>query len=501
MGLLKKLASETALYGLPSILGRSVYFLLVILHTHVFAARQSGVMNELFAWVAFANVVYTYGMETSFFRFAGKGDASAYYRLILTSVLLSSLVLSSLVMLFSSSLAWAMGYAGKEAFLQWLAVIVAIDAIVAIPLARLRLESKAKRFALVRIGNIFFNVGFNLFFLVFCRDVYAGRYLDGLRPLVKLVYAPEIGVGYVFLSNLLSNLLFFPMLWPQLRDFRLYFNWTMLEPVLSYGFPILIMGLAGTLNQMFDRTALKYLLPENFYPNRTAQEALGIYGSVYKLSVFMNLAVQAFRYAAEPFFFSRAEDSNAPRTMALVMKWFLICCCAIWVGVSTNLSWLAPLFLKREEYLEGVSVVPLLLLGNLMLGIYYNLSFWFKLTDKTQYGTYLTFLGAGLNLAGNVLLIPYTGYYGCAMAFALSSLGMVIGCYVLGERHYPVPYPLKRLLCYLIVSMLLIMVSTYLSLDPVWLKVLAQGGLCLAFAALVYGLEKDTFLSLASSRR
>ena len=490
MSLLKKLASDTALYGVSSILGRLLNYALVPLHTAVFASAEMAITNNLYAWVAILNVVYTYGMETSFFRFAKKGEEKKYYDLILSAVVVSSVVLSGLVWVLADPLSDLLGYPGKALFIRWLAIIVATDAIVAITFARLRAEKKARRFATIRVVNIALNVFFNLFFLWFCRQVYEGHFLGDLQPAVQRIYNPDFGVGYIFLSNLLANLMFFPLLLDLFRDFRFRFSWQTFKPVLNYGYPILIMGLGGTLNQMFDRISLRSLLPEHFYPNRTPEQALGIYGNVYKLSIFMNLAVQAFRYAAEPFFFAQAENTNSPRIFANVMKWFVIACCVIWLGVSVNLSWLAPIFLRKPEYLEGLAVVPVLLLGNLFLGVYYNLSVWFKLTDRTHFGTYFTVLGAFLNILLNVVLVPNMGYMGCAWAFALSCMAMTVACYTLGEKYHPVPYPVKKILLHLILCNVLILVILHFKTENAVLQMLFSVGACGVYGGFIFLTER-----------
>ena len=489
MGILKKLASETALYGLPSILGRSINFLLVLVHTFAFAPAESGILTELYLYIAFLNIIYTYGMETSYFRFANQFDPQYYYNLILSAVIASSFFFSGLIFIFSKAIALALHYPSKGIFIIWLAIIVAIDAIVAIPFARLRFEKKAKWFASVRMINILMNVGLNLFFLIFCRNVYEGKYLIFLKPLINHIYFPGLGVGYVFLANLFANLLFIPLLFRQFLTFKFQFEIKKLVPVLKYGYPILIMGLAGTLNLMFDRTALKYLLPEGFYPNYTSQEALGIYGSCYKLSVFMSLVVQAFRYAAEPFFFAQANDKKSPAMFAKVMKWFVIVCCILWIGVSVNIEWIGNIFLRRAAYREGLAVVPVLLLGNLFLGVYYNLTVWFKLTDKTIIGVYLTFGGAFINIILNIILIPFIGYQGCAIAFAVSCLCMVVACYILGEQRYPVPYPVKKILIYLIASTLLITMALRVNFDNLYLRSFWHLLMCAIFGMIIYLLE------------
>jgi O-antigen/teichoic acid export membrane protein len=490
LSLIRKLASDTALYGVSSILGRLLNYALVPLHTLVFVSGEMGVVNNFYAWVAILNVVYTYGMETSFFRYAKNEDFHKYYNLILSAVIVSSIGLSALVIGLATPITNALKYPGKELFVIWLAVILATDAIVAIPFARLRAEKKARQFATVRVVNIALNVFFNLFFLWFCRNIYDGNFLTFLQPAVRSFYQPDFGVGYIFLANLLANLMFFPMLWNLFRDFKFQLDWKTFKPVFNYGYPILIMGLGGTLNQVFDRISLRDLLPDNFYPNRTPEQALGIYGNVYKLSIFMNLAVQAFRYAAEPFFFAQAENKNSPRIFANVMKWFVIACCLIWLGVSANLNWLAPIFLRRPEYMEGIVVVPVLLLGNLFLGIYYNVSVWFKLTDKTYFGTYFTLFGAVVNVLLNIILVPKMGYMGCAWAFAFSCMLMTIFCYVLGEKHFPVPYPIKKILLHLIFCNILILAVLRVKIDNYILQLTYQFFACGLYAGFIFLTER-----------
>lgn len=491
MSVIKKLAGETALYGVSSILGRLLNYALVPLHTAIFLPGQMAITVELFAYVAFLNVLYTYGMETAFFRFASKTkDPHTYYNAALTAIVLSSVSFSAIFILFSSQIAASLGYPGKGLFITWLALIVAMDAIVAIPFARLRLEKKARKFATARVVNIALNVFLNIFFLYFCRNVYEGNFLAGFKPLVDLIYSPTLGVGYIFLANLLANLAFFGLLWREFSVFRPVFNGSLLRPMLVYGYPILIMGLAGTINLMIDRIMLKNYLPEGFYPGRSAADALGIYGNCYKLSIFMSLVIQAFRYAAEPFFFSKAEEKNAPATFAEVMKWFIIACAVIWLGVSVNLDLLKMIFLRKQIYWEGLIVVPVLLLANLFLGVYYNLSVWFKLSDRTGYGTLITAAGAVVALAGNLLLIPVLGYMGCALAFLLSCFVMMSLCYVLGNKYYPIPYDLQSALGYVGGAGLLIWLSFQVTFSNPFVAAAFHFLLCAGYLLTIYLVEK-----------
>jgi O-antigen/teichoic acid export membrane protein len=464
MSVLKKLAGETAMYGLSSIVGRLLNYLLVPLHTAVFLPDEFGVNAKLYAYVAFLNVLYTYGLETAYFRYASKSKDDNFYHVALTSIILTSSLISGLIILFSPQIASALGYPDRAHLVKWLAIIIAIDAIVAIPFARLRLEKKAKQFALARMANILLTVFLNIFFLIFCKDIYEGKYLTGLQPFIKTIYYPSLGIGYIVLSNLIANAAFFLLLYRSFAQFRFRLDKQLLQSMWIYAYPILIMSLAGTTNLMTDRILLDSFLPENFYPGKSPADALGIYSGCYKLSIFMTLAIQAFRYAAEPFFFSQSEDKNAPGTFALVTKWFIVVCALIWLGVSVNLD-IIGLFLRSAAYREGLAVVPILLLANLFLGVYYNLSVWFKLTDRTYYGTWITLTGAAISVIGNILLIPVLGYMGCAYTFLLSCLVMTTACYILGNKHYPVPYDVKSAATYILTAGILIYVATIIHIE------------------------------------
>jgi O-antigen/teichoic acid export membrane protein len=491
MSVLKKLAGETALYGVSSILGRLLNYLLAPLQTAIFLPGELAITVELFAYVAVLNVLYTYGMETAFFRFAAKSDQpEKYYNVALTAIILTSTLFSLLIIGFATPIANYLGYPGTEQYITWLAIILAVDAIVAIPFAKLRLDKKPKQFVFARMANIMINVGLNFFFLWFCRGVYRGEFLTGLQPVVRTMYNPALGVGYIFLANLIANLALFPLLGRLFAQFRFVLDRQTLAAMWKYGYPILIVGLAGIGNQMFDRIFLSRLLPEGFYPGRTSADALGIYGNCYKLSIFMSLAIQAFRYAAEPFFFSQSDNKNAPGVFADVTKWFIIVCAVIWLGVSVNLSWIGPLFLRKKIYWEGLSIVPVLLLANLFLGVYYNISAWFKLTDRTQYGTYLTFAGAAITVAGNVALIPVLGYMGCAIAFLASCAAMTVLCYVLGQKYYPVPYRIGSAVGYIAGAGGLIGVASLVEIDHPVLRFAFQAALCGAFLAAIVLIEK-----------
>ncbi|WP_151089410.1 oligosaccharide flippase family protein [Hymenobacter baengnokdamensis] len=497
MSIAKKLASQTAIYGVSSIVGRVLSYLLVPIYTGHFAAAEYGIVTGLYAYVSFLNVVFTYGLETTFFRFANRPgeDQRTLYNRTLSLLLLSSAVLTLVLALLARPLLALLHLPpGHEEYAVWIALILGMDAVAALPFARLRLENKARKFATIRLTNILLYVGLNLFFIVLCPAVVKsapGSALGALRPLVAAVYNPNLGVGYVFLSNLAASALTLLLLGYELLDFR--FQWprlAFLQPLLAYALPLMLMGLAGMVNETLDRILLPAWLPEGFYTGQSRLAAVGVYGACYKLSIFMSLIIQAFRYAAEPFFFAQSTEKNSPATFALVLKWFTLCCTFIFVGISLNLSWIGPLFLRRPEYLAGLGVVPVLLLANLFLGVYYNLSVWFKLTDKTYFGTYIGAAGAVLTIVLNFILIPVFGYTGSAWA-TLACYFMMAGiCWWLGERHFPVPYPVGRLLLWLLGAVALVVAG-----QPLVRALPGSGGyalglgLPLLFATLVYALE------------
>ena len=495
MSVAKKLVGQTAAYGLSSIVGRALNYLLIPVYTAVFLREEYGIVSYLYSFTAFFNVVFTYGMETAFFRFANKegADRQALYNRTLTAIILSSVVFTSIIILLAAPIADYVGLPHKEEYVVWLAIVLAIDAIVALPFAKLRLENKAIKFASIKLANIVITVVANVFFLIICRDIYQEDYLSGLRPVINTIYDPDFGIGYIFLINLVANALFIPMLWHEFASFRFKVDLELLKPMLVYAYPLLLMGVAGVVNEVIDRILLERLLPENFYPDTSTFAAVGVYSACYKLAIFMTLAIQAFRYAAEPFFFSQAQDKNSPKAFALVMKWFVIVCAFIFLFISVNLE-IFGLFLRDPAYREGLEVVPVLLLANLFLGVYYNLSIWFKLTDNTKIGTYITFGGAAITIIFNLLLIPVLGYMGSAVTTFICYFSMALVCYVLGNRYYPIPYPVKSIVTYILLATILVLAAFLIPIENLWLRQGFHLILCGIFAAIIWLREKPLLL-------
>lgn len=494
MSVFRKLTGQVATYGVSSILGRVINFLLVPIYTDSrltgIDLQDFGIYTELYASMAFLNIIYLFGLETTFFRFSTKEtlDREKVYNTIQSSLLVTSFILSFFLISVSGYLSSVLGYPDKQSYIVMLAAILFVDAIVAIPFARLRLENNAVKFASLKLANIFLNVFFNLFFLLFCRKVYLGETAPFLKPAIDLIYIPGFEVGYIILSNLLANTLQIPFLSRQFKKLRFQLSPRYLKPIYQYAYPLMFMGLAGMVNEVLDRILLRVALPENFYPHLSTIEAIGVYGACYKLSMFMSLTIQAFRYAAEPFFFNQAKEKNAPEQFAAIMKYFIIFCSLIYVLVSCNLS-IFGLILRNPVFRQGLDIVPLLLLANLFLGIYINLSVWYKLTDKTYAGTVITFAGAAITIASNWLLIPFMGYMGAAATTLLCYSGMAIIAYFWGQKHFPVPYHVKSALFYLTLASGLIWINNSYLLKNGLNAYISGIGISAGYLILVVSLE------------
>jgi O-antigen/teichoic acid export membrane protein len=484
---IKQLASQTVVYGVSSVLGRVLNYLLVPLYTAVFNPGEYGVVTELYAYVAFLNIIYTYGFETAYFRFATKGeDGEKYYNIAQTSLIVTSVLFSTALFVGADWLAQILDYPDHSVYIKWLALLLGIDAIVAVPFARLRLEKKALKFAIYRLINIGFIIGLNLFFLLLCPFLISAGYGEQIGWL----YNQNIGVGYVFLSNLIANALFLIFFFNYFRRLKWTIGkeWTVM---MIYAAPLMVMGLAGVTNEMLSRAMLKYLLPEGFYPGQSNIEILGIFGACYKISVFMTLAVQSFKYAFEPFFFSKSKEEGSQKMFADVMHGFVILGSFSWLVISVFLEEMAPIFLRDPRYLTGLGIVPWLLGGGLFLGIYYNLSVWYKLTDKTKYGAWITLAGAVATVLLNVVLIPIIGYMGSAITSFATYLMMMVVSYVLGQRHYFVPYYWQKDSFYLILTALLITTLYFCRLEG-YFKYLAAIGSILVYCFAVWQLDIKT---------
>ncbi len=453
---LKKLAGQTAVYGLSSMLGRLLNYLLVPLYTTLFATGVYGIVTELYAYVTFLLILLTYGMETGFFKFAqDKNIFDKVYSSILTSIAVTSVSFIVLLLIFLKPLANVMQYGDHPEYILWIGLIVAIDAFISIPFAKLRLQNKAWKFAALKLINIGVTIGLNLYFLVLCPKI-----AEANPGSVWLsVYSSGIGVGYVFISNLIANILTFVMLIPEIFNVRFSFDKALLKKIIIYSLPLLIAGFAGMINETLDRVLLKYLVPDNLHP----MEQLGIYGANYKLAILMTLFIQMFRYAAEPFFFNNKNESNARELYAKATKYFIICGLLIFLGVMFYIDFIK--YFIDKNYHEGLKVVPILLLANLFLGIFFNFSIWYKLNDMTRYGAYLAIFGAVITIVLNVVLVPLCGYVGSAWATLVCYFSMMVLSFYWGQKYYKVPYDLKNAGFYFLLALILYVTSIFLRPD------------------------------------
>jgi O-antigen/teichoic acid export membrane protein len=461
MGILKKLASQTAIYGLSSIFGRFLNYLLVPLYTYYFSAAEYGVVSEFYAYSGFFSVLLLFGFETGYFRFRDKAQPGrdVAYSTALIFVVCINLVFLVGILAANTQLSAALNYARHPEYVLCFSLILTLDAIASIAFARLRAEDRALRFASIKITEILITVGLSLFFIIYCPKVYAQ---DPAAWIAK-IYNPLLGIGYIFIANLLASTFKFLLLTPQLKGWVWGFDRQLFVRMLRYSTPMVVIGFAGIINEMLDRALLKYLLP---YNAETNMRMLGIYSACYKLSILMSLFIQAFRYAAEPFFFAYADNTDARGIYAKVLKFFVIFCVFIFLLVTLFID--AFKYFVGAEFRAGLEVVPILLLANLCLGIYVNLSIWYKLTDRTVLGALVSLAGAALTIALNVWLIPLYGYVGSAWATLACYASMAVASYVLGQFFYPVAYDVKRILAYMTLGIALYAARQQLPASAYW---------------------------------
>lgn len=488
MSQIKKLAGQTAYYGISSILGRVLNFALVPFYTRILPEAEYGVVINLYGVAAFLNIIYTYGLETSFFRFSTKQKSIDAYHYTSTAILFTSLLLSGILFVGAPSLATYTAAEANPEYLRYLALIVFIDAIVAIPFAKLRLDDRPVKFAAIRLTVIGITIGLNMLFLLVFPDIMAGKYLTGLQDTIDKIYNPEIGVGYIFIANLMANSLYLPMLLKEMRQIRIRFDWEAFKPIFYYAFPIFLMGLAAMFNDQGYTIIFNFLFDD-------PEEQIGIYGSAFKLSVLMMLGIQAFRYAGEPFFFSHAEDKQAPALFARVLHYFIVFNISIMVGIAVNIELISDVFLGRPGYKEALYVLPVLLLAKLFFGIYVNLSVWFKIKDMTIYGTYFAGIGAIITLIGHLWLvkIPSIGYFGSAISALACYFVMCLLCYFKGRKVFHVPYNFAKPAVYLVLALAVIYGSNLISLNSAWWQYAIDITITAGFLLIMYLFERKNF--------
>jgi O-antigen/teichoic acid export membrane protein len=479
-------------YGASSIAARFLNYLLTPYLTGILANAAYGEMSLVYAAIPFLNILFTYGLETAYFRYA-KSDAeqSRVYNTATISLIFSTTLFTALMLLFREQIALFIGIQEHPEYITWCAFIIAFDALSVLAFARLRFEGRPVKFATVKIAGILINIGLVIFFLSVCpaiqkRDPYS---------FIGTFYNPKMAVGYIIIANLVQSLFTLLLLSREFLQFRWQFDAKLWKEIILYSAPLLVAGFGGMINETFDRIMLRWL--STAPTAELAKAEVGIYSACYKLSILITLFVQAFRMGAEPFFFRQAQGQEPQRVYARVMKFFVITICFMFLVVVLFLD-IWKHFIQNPKQWEGLRVVPILLLANMFLGIYYNLSIWYKLSNRTSAGAYITLVGAGITLLVNFLFIPSFGYMACAWATFLCYGSMMVLSYTWGQNVYRVPYPVKKLAAYLFISVGLYGVYALfqmLGLD-VWPQRAFAVVLLCVFAVLVVNLERKEFQRL-----
>jgi O-antigen/teichoic acid export membrane protein len=489
MSSLKNLAGQTVWYGLSNIAAKLLNYLLTPLLTYILHTPKGqadyGDFSVLYAAISFANIVFTYGMETAYFRFASQGtDKDKLFQTTFGSLLVSTVLLSAVVYAFRGWLSDSLGVAGHPEYITFSVGIIAADTLAAIPFARLRHAGRPRRYALLRLLGISVTVILTVVFIWLSPDwvqehpgsAYAIWYKGYTRP------------GLMLLANLAGSVATLLLLWKEWSDFRFHFDKELWQKIIAYSAPFIIIGLGGMVNETLDRIMLRNLLPVDVM---AAKREVGIYSANYRIAIFITLFIQAFRMAAEPFFFNQSADKNAPKTYARVMKWFVITLCFAFLFTALFLDvWQ---YMVGKEYRRGLGVVPILLYANLALGIYYNLAVWYKVSGRLGWGIGITLIGAALTLSINYLLIPKYGMYACAWATAICYTSMMVLSYLAGQKFFPVPYQTKKLLSYVAVITVLFFVQRGVCglTDSFVMRVLSGMVLMSVFLGLILKTERE----------
>lgn len=450
MSTLKRFFRDTVIYGIAAVLPRAINILLVKLHTNTLASEKYAENTMYFVYAAYFNALLTYGMETAFFRFFTKEKEKG--KVVFTSfisLLITTLSFLVIMLYYSDDISRYFGFSSPS-FLKVLLWVTALDTLVVIPYAYLRVSNRPLRFAFYKILNVVIFAGFNLYFLW-----YVPSSID------SGVFVPEIAttlfdqhplVYFIFLANLIASCTTFLLLFPLVFKFKIEFDRGMLRRMLTYGLPVMVSSLAFVTNENLDKLILG---------NLVGKESMGIYAACYKLGVFMTLYITAFKLGAEPFFFNQADKDNAKETYALIMFWFVALGMVFMISIVGFIDLVAQLLLGRSDYFEALAIVPIILLANLMLGIYYNLSVWFKLTDRTRYGMAFSLCGAVITIAVNLALIPVIGYMASAWATLAAYGCMTMLSFVYGKRFYKVPYPVNRIMTMVFLGTVISFLSFY----------------------------------------
>lgn len=452
MSVFKKLFQQTFIYGLATVLPRALAIVLVPLYTAVMAPASFGIYATLMSYIILGNVLLSYGMETAFFRFINKhaDQKKTVESTVLTSLTVTALLFLITTLLFKEHIANVIEF--KVEYVTYALLILVLDALVILPFAWFRANEKPLRYAVIKILNVCINLGCNLFFFLLLPKLGT----ETSDSFSNTIYTEENKVVYVFISNLIASGVTLLLLLPLYFKIGFSFNKKLWRQMLKYAFPVLIAGIAFSINEAFDKIMLKYLLPSTI-----AEAEVGVYAACYKLGVFMTLFATAFRLGIEPFFFNHSKEANAKTTYATITKYFSIFGSVILLVVIVYIDIFKALLITDPSYWVALSIVPIILLANLCLGIYHNLSVWYKVTDRTRFGAYISIVGASLTLFLNYVLIPVMSYMGSAIATLAAYATMMFLSYFFGRKYYPVPYDLKKIGGYLLLSVAFSAIAFY----------------------------------------
>lgn len=479
MGQIKSLVKDTAIYGVSSILGKTLNWLLTPLFTYTLATTgEYGIITNLYAYVALVIVILTFGMETGFFRFVNRKEEHEpmkVYSTTLISVGMVVLAFFTLAVLFLQPISQAISPGIPESYILMMLVVLCMDAFCSIPFAYLRYAQRPIRFAALKMLFILLYILFCLLFLLLC------PYLHEKSPrLIGWFYRPDFEVGYILVSNLLATFIQTCFLLPQLTGFRYRFDKQLLQKMLRYSMPLLVLGVAG----IFSQTADKIIFPLVYPDKENALAQLGIYGACFKIGVIMVMFTQAFRYAYEPFIFARNKSADNKKAYSEAMKYFVIFGLFIFLGVSFYLDILK--YFVSPTYYEGLVVVPIVMMAELFFGIYFNLSLWYKLTDKTHWGAIFSIIGCALIVLLNVLFIPQYGYMACAWASFIGYLVIMLLSYFIGQKLYKIDYDLRSLFLYFALALVLYVAGSWVQIDSQWLRLTFRTALLAIYLFILF---------------
>ena len=447
--MIKKLLGQTALYGISSVLVRIFPFLIAPIITRAFSPAESAPFVDWYSIAGVVTVFLTHGMETSFFRFTQEKDISKE-TLVSTcsmSILAMSFIYLVLGWVFRKEITEYFHTPDQIHFLILFLFILSIDAFSTIPSAVLRLEGKPLRYVVSKVAGSVIYFGLVVFFINILPNLPNG--------FLGLKYDADFGVGYVFVANLVQSIVSLLIVSKEFVNFSFRsFDFSLWKRIMNYSWPVMVAGLAGIINQTMDRQFLKYLLPEE-----ESKHQIGVYGAVYKIATFITVFRQAYQLGIEPYFFSSFKNENAKKTYTLLMDIFVICSCVIFLGLITNISWISKIYISNPLYYEGIELIPCLMLGAVFLGIYLNLSIWYKLSDQTIVGLYISLIGAAITVSVNYFFVPEYGYWASAVAALLTFMSMMIISYIWGQIKYPIPYNTTKIIIYLLLSIGLGMIS------------------------------------------